>query len=74
MSDDLITIDEIADMLYASRRTVAERWIHRPDFPRPVIRATRVHRFWSRREVMAWASGERKGTKRGKERQADAVV
>lgn len=53
---DLLTIDDIAALLQAARRTVAERWIHRPDFPKPAIAPTRRHRMWRREDVMRWAA------------------
>ena len=52
---DLITLDEIATMLRAKRRTVAERWIKLSDFPKPAVAVTRHHRLWEREAVMRWA-------------------
>jgi predicted DNA-binding transcriptional regulator AlpA len=56
MLHDLLTIAEIAMLFRRSRRTVAEDWIKRPDFPRPVFAPTPKSRFWSRADVERWAA------------------
>jgi predicted DNA-binding transcriptional regulator AlpA len=53
--NDLLTIDDIAAMLRVKRRTVAEKWLARPDFPRPHVAPTRRTRRWLAADVMAWA-------------------
>jgi hypothetical protein len=60
--NDLLTIDDIASMLRASRRTVAERWIHLPDFPRPRFAPSRWHRLWARDDVLRWAQRDLQAT------------
>lgn len=55
MSDTLLTIDEIAARLDARPRTVADVWIHRHDFPAPVIAILRK-RKWRASDVDAWAA------------------
>lgn len=52
---NLLTIDDIASMFRVDRRTVADRWIHRPDFPAPAFAPTRRTRRWERDQVIAWA-------------------
>lgn len=51
----LMTIDDIAALFRAERRTVAERWIHRPDFPKPKYAPSRQRRLWEASAVKAWA-------------------
>jgi hypothetical protein len=53
---DLLTITDIAALLRRSRRTVAEEWVHRPDFPAPAYAPTRRTRLWWRAEVEKWAA------------------
>jgi hypothetical protein len=55
MAPDLLTIDEIAALLRAERRTVAEKWVHKPDFPRPFLAPTPRHRLWKREDILKWA-------------------
>jgi len=52
----LLTIDDIADLFKVSRRTVADHWIHRPDFPPPTLAPSRRSRRWDRHEIIAWAT------------------
>jgi predicted DNA-binding transcriptional regulator AlpA len=56
MSDELLTIDDIAAKLDAARRTVAEKWIHEPGFPAPVMAFSVRKRKWRAQEVIAWAA------------------
>jgi predicted DNA-binding transcriptional regulator AlpA len=60
MTHDLLTITEIATLLRRSRRTVAEGWVQRPDFPKPVYAPTRATRLWSRADVERWAAPKEK--------------
>ncbi len=53
---NLLTIDDIAEMFKVGRRTVADHWIHRPDFPPPAIAPSRRTRRWDRDEIIAWAT------------------
>jgi predicted DNA-binding transcriptional regulator AlpA len=53
---NLITIDDIAALFQVGRRTVADHWIHRPDFPPPAIAPSRRTRRWDRDEIIAWAT------------------
>jgi hypothetical protein len=60
MTPDLLTIDDIAALLRRSRRTVAEEWVQRPDFPAPVYAPTGATRLWSRADVEKWAAPKEK--------------
>ena len=52
---ELLTIDDIALIFRAARRTVAERWIHAPDFPKPHLAPSIRPRQWKREDVLRWA-------------------
>jgi hypothetical protein len=52
----LLSIDDIAAKFRASRRTVAERWIHAPEFPAPKYAPTRQTRLWAAKDVETWAA------------------
>lgn len=49
-----IDVPYIAADLGLSRKYVADVVVHRPDFPRPVIRLSRKTRRWSREEYERW--------------------
>ena len=59
---NLVTIDDIASLFKVNRRTVAERWIHRPDFPAPVFAPTRTCRRWAAEDVIAWGKPDARKT------------
>ena len=52
---NLLTVSDIAALLRVQRRTVADRWVHRPDFPRPRFAPTRRTRLWALEDVRKWA-------------------
>ena len=52
----LMTIDDIAQLFGVERRTVANYWVHKPNFPPPMFAPTRRSRLWSRDEIIAWAT------------------
>lgn len=56
----LLTIDDIASLLKVNRRTVADKWIHRPDFPPPRFAPTRAHRLWNKQDILDWAAPKRR--------------
>lgn len=56
MSEELLSIDDITALFRTKRRTVAERWIHRPDFPQPKYAPTPHSRLWLAKDVKAWAA------------------
>lgn len=59
MSDKLLTIEDIAKQFGTSRRNVAERWVHKPDFPAPkVAPPIRGYRRWCASEVEAYAEAQ----------------
>jgi hypothetical protein len=53
---NLLTVSDIAALLRVQRRTVADRWVHRPDFPQPRFAPTRRTRLWALEDVQRWAS------------------
>lgn len=55
-SAKLLSIDDIAALCGVSRRTVADHWTHRPDFPAPSVAPSRRSRRWDRDEIIAWAT------------------
>ena len=55
---NLLTIDDIAAMFRRKRRTVAEEWVPRPDFPAPHFAPTSRSRLWLAEDVMRWARRE----------------
>ena len=50
----LITLDDIAAMLSATRPLVRDRIVKRPDFPRPAVALSQKMRRWNRDEVENW--------------------
>lgn len=56
MNEELLSIDDITNLFRTTRRTVAERWIHRPDFPPPKYAPTPHSRLWLAKDVKAWAA------------------
>ena len=56
MSDKLLTIEDIAKQFGTSRRNVAERWVHKPDFPPPRFAPTKRTRLWLAKDVERWAT------------------
>jgi hypothetical protein len=56
VAEALLTIDDIAKRFKTSRRNVAERWIHKPDFPQPRYAPTQRTRLWLATDVERWAT------------------
>jgi predicted DNA-binding transcriptional regulator AlpA len=54
---DLITADDIAQTLHLAVRTVREKVVRRPDFPRPI--AVGGAKRWIRNEVHQWILKQR---------------
>ena len=52
----LLNIDDIAKRFKTSRRNVAERWVHKPDFPAPRFAPTKRTRLWSAEDIERWAT------------------
>lgn len=52
----LLTIDDIAQLFGVKRRTVADKWMARPDFPPPRFAPSRRTRRWDMADIMRWAS------------------
>ena len=57
----LLNVDEIAALFGVSRRTVADHWISRPDFPAPAVAPSRNRRRWAREDLLKWAKPRRRG-------------
>lgn len=54
---DLITVEEIAEMVRLTKRQVAERTTHLPDFPRAYVIGGA--RRWDREDVRLWILKQR---------------
>jgi hypothetical protein len=52
---NLVSIDDIARKYRVHRRTVAERWVHLPNFPKPRYAPTAQTRLWDAIDVERWA-------------------
>lgn len=52
----LLTTRDIAARFGVARRTVAEKWAKRPDFPPPARRVSVRSVWWWADEVEAWAT------------------
>lgn len=62
MTDDTMTVEDIARTMGASVRTVRDRWVHQPGFPRPALQPSPRKRRWNVSDVMRWAArGVQKG-------------
>ncbi len=55
-SPTLLDITAIAARFGVKRRTVAEGWIHRPDFPAPRFAPSTRVRLWDAADVDRWAT------------------
>lgn len=53
----LVDASQVARMLGASRRQVAQLASNQGDFPSPVIQAAQARRRWDRPEILRWAAG-----------------
>ena len=56
MTDTLLSIDDIAALCRVKRRTVADHWIHMPNFPAPKYAPTRRTRLWAAADIERWAA------------------
>lgn len=56
---DKLDVPDIAADLGLNRKYVADVVVHRPDFPRPVVRLSRKTRRWSREEYERWKQANR---------------
>lgn len=55
---EIWTADEIAQWLKLGRRHVAERIVHDPKFPRPIMPGPNQRKRWLKDDIIAWARGE----------------
>lgn len=52
----------VGEYLGVAPRTVAEKWAHRPGFPKAIaLGGERALRRWKAKEVMDWAERQREG-------------
>jgi len=56
VSNDLLTIDDLALTLGLKRETVRDRIVKRADFPRPAVSLSQKIRRWSEGDVTEWLS------------------
>jgi predicted DNA-binding transcriptional regulator AlpA len=56
--DQRIGTSDIARLFGVSRKTVTDRWIKAPDFPKPVQQISRKSRWWSLGQVMSWRAAK----------------
>lgn len=59
----LMNTDEVcalyAERFGVSRRTVVERWMREPDFPKPEVQISRASRAWKREDIEGWRQRSR---------------
>ncbi len=56
MSEELLTIDDIAATLGLKRETVRDKVVKRSDFPRPAVFLSQKIKRWSGADVQGWLS------------------
>lgn len=56
LTTDTIDTAGIANLLGVSVRTVRDRYVHAPTFPRPALAPTPAKRRWRVSDVLAWAT------------------
>lgn len=54
MTNELITLDDIASMYRTSRRWARDVLVKRVDFPRPAVAVSQKVRRWKRHDVENW--------------------
>ena len=54
----LLTLDDIAAMLSATRPLVRDKIVKRPDFPRPAVALSQKTRRWSKADVENWVKAQ----------------
>jgi hypothetical protein len=57
MTEDLLTIDDIAKLYRVTRRYARDFLVKNPRFPRPVPSSTRKHPLWLRETIEAYVRG-----------------
>jgi predicted DNA-binding transcriptional regulator AlpA len=53
---NLLTLDEICEIVKLSRTYVRDKLVKRADFPRPCVALSQKTRLWSRQDVDLWIS------------------
>lgn len=51
---------EVASLLGVCRKHFVDRISKRHDFPKPCIQVSKMTRFWSKEDVLRWASQPRR--------------
>lgn len=50
----LLTLDDITELVQLSRQYVRDRLVKRPDFPRPTFALSQKCKRWKREDVVGW--------------------
>lgn len=56
---NLITIDDITELVQLRRATVRDKVVKRPDFPRPALALSQKTRRWRLEDVEDWLNRHR---------------
>lgn len=62
--NDLMTLDDIADLIGLPRPYVRDKLVKNPEFPPPAIRLSQRIRKWDRSSVRAWMDRQAKSLAR----------
>lgn len=54
MSDELLTLDDIAARVGESRKYIRDRVVKRGDFPRPALSLSQKVRKWATQDIDKW--------------------
>lgn len=65
MTDEILTIDDIAALYKVKRSYARDKVVKRPDFPRPSISLSQKVTRWSREDVEQWLLEQQKKQRRG---------
>lgn len=60
MTEELLTIDDIAALYKCSRVYARDKLVKRPGFPRPSLALSQKMKRWMRGDVEAWLESQRK--------------
>lgn len=65
MNDEILTIDDIAEMYKVKRTYARDKVVSRPDFPRPSLALSQKMKRWNREDVERWLLEQQKKQRRG---------
>lgn len=58
MRDEVMNTEQVialyVGLFGVHRRTVTERWMREPDFPKPALAVTRTAKAWRRSDIESW--------------------